>query len=190
MAEEGKPPEELKPGEEPGKKSEKVIKTEDYFYLQRQNEKIQKELEALRKTEEDRKTAELSEIDKVKKVQVDLEAKLAGKEKEVRQKDLALRKVSIFDELQIPHDFLDFVTAEDEESLLTMAKKFKDSLQTKIKLPGIEGAAPAGGQPARPVLSEIQKEQARKFGFDPNIEEQAKDFVNTVLPRIEKGIAL
>jgi len=189
MTEEVKTPEEIKLGEKPGEKSEKVIKPEDYYYLQRQNEKTLKELEVLRKAEEDRKTAELSEIEKAKKVQIDLEAKLVEKDKEIQKKDLAIKKVAIFTELQIPHDFLENVTAEDEENLRLMAKKFKEALSLKIKIPGIEGAAPIN-QPTRLVLSEIQKEQARKFGFDPNNEDQVKDFVATVLPRIEKGIAL
>jgi hypothetical protein len=181
-------PEEVKSGEKPGKPE--TVTQESFYYLQRQNEKIQKELEALRKTEEDRKTAELSEIEKAKKVQTDLEAKLSEKDKEIQKKDLAIKKVGIFNELQIPHDFLDFVTAEDEESLRITAKRFKDSLLLKARIPGIDAEAPANNQNARPVLSESQKVQAQKFGFDPNDEEQVRDFLATIAPRIEKGIAL
>jgi predicted RNase H-like nuclease (RuvC/YqgF family) len=174
------PTEEVEKTTVPEEKELEKLKNE-LGYQKRQNEKLLKELEAIKKTEEEKKAAELSEVERIKKEKAELEAKLQEKEKEILKKELEIKKVEIFNELKVPHKFLKFVSGADEDELRANVQAFKESLAEVTTVGNIDAGVPPKRPEADKIrLTEEQKKEAEIYGLTE------EDYARIILPHKKK----
>ena len=120
---------------------------------------MQKELEAYKKAEEQRKLNEMSEIERAKAEAQELAEK-------VKQYEINETKRNVITELGLDAKYLPFIQGNDEETIKASAEALKaalpqpaDESQKEIKqtakVPGINPSNPAGG--AKPSETEAER---------------------------------
>jgi hypothetical protein len=160
---------ETQPVEENPKPEETIEETEDAFDKERamatiknlrkyekEAAKLQKEIESFKQKEDERKKAELSEIDRLKLEKQEAEQKLAYFAREKLQREIA-------DKLKLPFGLADRIKGETPEEMEADAKQLFDSLPKPVVTK--TGVTNPGAQAVEP---QIERLNADINPFDPN----------------------